>query len=301
VKIAISGGTGFIGRPLVERLWAAGHSIVLLSRRPDAAGHGERIEASFFDAARPFSAPGLRGAEAVIHLAGEPIATRWTAETKRRISESRTAGTAAVARAAREAGTVKTFLSASAIGYYGIRGSEPLTESSPPGDDFLARVCRDWEHAALSAAEAGIRTVFLRTGLVLHPAGGALAKMLPVFRLGLGGKVGTGDQYLSWIHREDEVGLTVHALETEAVNGPINLTAPEPVTNSEFAHALARAVRRPAVLSVPPFALRALLGEMSQTVLTGQRVLPKRAGETGYDFRFRVIDAALRHLLQPTW
>jgi uncharacterized protein (TIGR01777 family) len=297
MKIAVTGGTGFIGRALVDRLAASGHAIVLLTRRPDAAGARQRIEPSFFDVGRPFTAAGLRGAQAVIHLAGEPIARRWTPEVKRRIRESRVAGTTAIAHAAREAGTVEALLSASAIGYYGPRGSEPLTESSPPGDDFLARVCRDWEREALSAAEAGIRTVLLRIGVVLHPEGGALAKMLPLFRLGLGGRFGTGAQYMSWIHREDALGLIVHALNAAAVEGPMNLTAPNPVMNAEFTRAVSRTIGKPAMLNAPSFALRIALGEMSQTVLAGQRVLPQRAQETGFAFRFPEVDAALRDLL----
>jgi uncharacterized protein (TIGR01777 family) len=299
MKIAFTGGTGFIGRPLVDRLLAAGHTIILLSRRPEAAPRREGLEASFFDVERPLGAGALRGVSVVIHLAGEPIATRWTPDRKRRIRQSRVTGTLAVVQAAREAGTVGAFLCASGVGYYGARGAEPLTEASPPGDDFLAQVCRDWEGAARSAAGAGIRTVILRLGAVLHPEGGALAKMLPLFRLGLGGRIGSGTQYLSWIHREDVLGLAMHALETASLEGAMNVTAPEPVTNAEFTRSLARALGRPALLKVPAPALRVAFGEMSQTVLTGQRVLPQRATETGYTFRFPGLDGALRHLLIP--
>jgi uncharacterized protein len=297
VKIAVTGGTGFIGRPLVERLRASGHEVVLLSRNPDAVRARDGIEASFFDTAQPFAAPGLRAAEAVIHLAGEPIDRRWTAGAKRRIRESRVVGTSAIARAARQSGTVRAFLSASAVGYYGPRGSEPLTESSAPGDDFLAQVCREWELAVGPAREAGIRTVLMRMGVVLHPAGGALAKMLPLFRLGLGGRLGTGAQYMSWIHRADVLGLILHALEVAEVEGPINFTAPQPVTNAEFTRVLAGVLRKPAVMRAPSFALRIALGEMSQAVLTGQRVLPGRAQETGYAFQFRALDSAMRDLV----
>ena len=296
MKIAVTGGTGFIGGPLVDRLLNEGHAIVLLSRRPGSIARRERLETSFFDPARPLAGSALHESEALIHLAGEPIDVRWTPEKKRRIRGSRIAGTRAVVQAAREAGTVRTFLCASGVGYYGPRGGEPLTESSPPGDDFVAQVCRDWEDAAHDAGAAGIRTVILRFGAVLHPEGGALAKMLPVFRLGLGGRLGAGTQYLSWIHREDALGLTLHALATASLEGPVNATSPQPVTNAEFTRTLAKVLARPAPWSVPAFALRLAFGEMAQMVLTGQRALPRRALDTGYGFRFPELDGALRDL-----
>ena len=299
MKIAVTGGSGFIGRPLVERLLAAGHAVALLTRKPETIARRERLEVSFFDAERPLGARDLRDAEAVIHLAGEPIATRWTREAKRRIRASRIEGTRAVVQASREAGTVRTFLSASAVGYYGSRGAEPLTESSAPGNDFLAEVCREWEDAARSASDGLIRTVILRFGVALHPEGGVLRKLLPIFRLGLGGRHGPGTQYLSWIHREDLLGLAMHALATTALEGPVNVTAPQPVTNAEFTRLLARVVARPARLHVPGFALRIALGEMSRQLLTGQRVLPERARQAGYTFRFPDLEGALRHLLTP--
>lgn len=297
MKIAVSGGTGFIGRPLVHRLRAAGHEILLLSRHPERIVRGDGLEATSFDAERPLDPRALRGAEAIIHLAGEPFLARWTADSKRRIRESRVAGTRVLVDAAREAGTVRTLLSASGVGYYGDRGAEVLTESSSPGDDFLAQVCRDWEAAALQAAEAGIRTVTLRSGVVLHPEGGALRKMLPFFRLGLGGRVGSGAQYMSWIHRQDAVDLAFHALRTPSLSGPLNVTAPQPVTNAELTRKLATALKRPAFARVPMIALRVAFGEMSRIVLTGQRVLPQRAIQSGYTFRFSDLDVALRDLL----
>ena len=200
---------------------------------------------------------------------------------------------------AREAGTVRTFVSASAIGYYGDRGAEPLTEASAPGDDFLARLCREWEEAARPAADGGMRSVILRIGVVLHPEGGALGKMLPLFRAGLGGRFGSGEQYMSWVHRGDVVRLIRFVLENEHVSGPFNATAPEPVTNRAFTRALARSLGRPALLPVPAFALRAAMGEMASTVLGGQRVLPERALKSGFTFEYPALDQALSDLLRP--
>jgi uncharacterized protein (TIGR01777 family) len=202
-----------------------------------------------------------------------------------------------VVQAALEAGSVRTFLCASGIGYYGARGGEPLTESAAPGNDFLAQVCRDWEAAARYAANGGVRTVILRFAAVLHPEGGALAKMLPLFRRGLGGRLGDGTQFLSWIHREDALGVALHALHAHSLEGPVNVSAPHPVTNAEFTRALAKALRRPAPWRVPCFALRLALGEMSQIVLTGQRAIPQRAMEAGYAFRFPDVHSALRDLV----
>jgi uncharacterized protein (TIGR01777 family) len=226
------------------------------------------------------------------------VAQRWTDKARQRIHDSRVVGTRLLVEAMRATGTVRHFVSASAIGYYGAdRGTEPLTETSSPGEDFLARVCREWEAEAREADAAGIRTVLPRIGVALHPEGGALKQMLPLFRLGLGGRMGSGRQYLSWVHRDDTVGLLLFALEQPELRGPLNVTAPEPVTNADFARALGAALGRPAVVPVPAFALKVAVGEMSEAVLGSQRVLPKRAQETGYRFQHPELQEALRSLV----
>jgi uncharacterized protein (TIGR01777 family) len=251
-----------------------------------------------FRAGEPLAPEALAGAQAVIHLAGEPVNQRWTHDAKQRIRDSRVLGTRAVVEAMRAAGTVERFMSASAVGYYGgAHGADPLTEESPPGRDFLAGVCVGWELEAASAHEVGIRTTVTRLGVVLHPAGGALHSMLPPFRLGAGGRVGSGKQYVSWIHRADAVGALCFLLERPELTGPVNLTSPEPVTNVEFAHALGHALGRPSVMHVPGFVLKAALGEMAMVALEGQRVLPRRLTEAGFSFRFPRLEEALRDLL----
>jgi uncharacterized protein (TIGR01777 family) len=300
VKIAITGGTGFIGRPLVALLAEQGHQVTVLTRNPKGAtGFPQGVRFAPFDAAHAVPPERLEGADAVVDLAGENVGDqRWTAEVKRRLRVSRVASTAHLVEAARAAGTVRTLLVASAVGYYGLdRGAEPVTEASPAGDDFLAQVCREREAAADAARDSGTRVVPLRIGMVLHPSGAALGKLLLPFKLGLGGPMGSGAQYFSWIHREDAVQLIAWALRTPGVDGPLNVTSPQPVTNREFARALGKALRRPAVLPVPGFALKVLLGELAQGVLGGQRVLPERAMQLGYSFRFPQLDAALEDLL----
>ncbi len=300
MKVALTGASGFLGPVLVQRLMERGHGVHVLAR--DVARALTRLPSgvtgSYFDAATPLSPDALGGAEAVIHLAGEPVAQRWTDQARQRIRDSRVVGTRLLVEAMRAAGTVRHFVSVSAIGYYGAdRGAEPLTETSSPGEDFLARVCRAWEAEALEADTAGIRTVLPRLGVVLHPEGGALKKMLPLFRLGLGGKMGSGQQYMSWVHRDDTLGLLLFALEQPELRGPLNVTAPEPVTNADFSRALGAALGRPAVMPVPAFALKAAMGEMSEVVLGGQRVLPRRAQEAGYRFQHPELSEALRSLV----
>jgi hypothetical protein len=300
MKVALTGASGFLGPVFVQRLVERGHTVHVLARdvKRTLARLPEGVSGSFFDATTPLSPEALGGAEAVVHLAGEPVAQRWTQSARQRIRDSRVVGTRLLVEALRAAGTVRHFVSASAIGYYGShRGAEPLTESSSPGEDFLAGVCRAWEAEALQAASAGIRTVVPRIGVVLHPEGGALKKMLPPFRLGLGGRMGSGQQYLSWVHREDTLGLLLFALEHPELSGPLNVTAPEPVTNADFSRALGAALGRPAVVPVPSFALKAALGEMSEVVLGGQRALPRHAREAGYPFQFPTLPEALRSLL----
>ena len=300
MKVALTGASGFLGPQLVRRLLEKGHAVHVLARDVERALKGlpAGVSGAVFDAATPLSKDALGGADAVVHLAGEPVAQRWTESARQRIHDSRVVGTRLLVEAMRAAGTVRHFVSASAIGYYGgDRGAEPLTESSAPGEDFLARVCRAWEEEAQPAAAAGIRTVVARIGVVLHPEGGALKQMLPAFRLGVGGKMGSGQQYMSWVHRDDTLGLLLFALEQPELTGPVNVTAPEPVTNADFSRALGAALHRPAVLPVPAFALKAAFGEMSEVVLGGQRVLPRRALEAGYRFQHPELSAALRTLV----
>jgi uncharacterized protein (TIGR01777 family) len=297
MKIAITGGTGFIGAPLVDRLLSSGHQILVLSRHPDSIGVRPNVRADFFDAQQAPKDRLLDGMDAVIHLAGESIAERWTAEHKDRILRSREKGTSAIARAAVQAQSVRVLVCGSAIGYYGPHASEELTEDSPPGNDFLATVCKVWEQAASPAREAGLRVVHLRTGIVLHPEGGALKKMLGPFKMGVGGRLGSGHQYMSWIHREDLLSLFVHATSKEALRGPLNGTAPNPVENQEFARVLGKVLHRPAVMPAPALALKLALGEMSSMVLTGQRVLPTAALASGFPFAFSELEPALQDLL----
>jgi len=300
MKVAVTGASGFLGPRLVQGLLEQGHAVHVLARDVEQAlGRlPAGVTGAHYDAAALVPPESLAGAEAVIHLAGEPVAQRWTHEARRRIHDSRVHGTRALVAAMREAGTVRRFVSASAIGFYGgTRGAEPLTEESPPGDDFLARVCVDWEAEAIQAREAGIATTLVRMGVVLHPAGGALHKMLPPFRMGAGGPVGSGEQYVSWVHREDALDLLRFVLVHPEVEGLVNATAPTPATNAVVAHTLGHVLGRPSVVRVPAFMLKATLGEMARMVLEGQRVLPARAQAAGFVFRYPELEDALRDLL----
>jgi len=291
VRVAVTGATGLIGRRLVAALTERGDSVVALSRDPTRARATLGVEAS-----TPTAAP--NGVDAVVNLAGEPLAQRWTAAVKQRIRESRVEGTARLVDALREADPRPSVLvSSSAAGYYGNRGDEIADESARPGDDWLASVCRDWEDAATAAAELGVRVVRIRTGVVLARDGGALAKMLPPFRAGLGGPVAGGRQWMPWVAMEDVVGLYLAALDGREWSGPINACAPNVVTNAVFAKQLGRAVNRPAILPVPGFALKALYGEMAAVVIGGQRMVPARAVELGYRFRFEMLGQALQAAL----
>jgi len=277
MNIAISGASGFIGRHLVKSLALAGHSLRALSRHAPAES--------------------LREADVIIHLAGEPVAQRWTAAAKQRIRDSRVVGTHnLVETLATLPRRPEALICASAIGYYGSRGDEILTESSAPGSGFLPEVCVAWEREAQAAEALGIRVVRVRTGVVLAAGGGALARMLPPFRMGVGGRLGSGRQWMSWIHLDDLAALFQFAVEGQ-VRGPLNAVAPEPVTNSDFTHELARVVRRPAVFPVPEFALRLLFGEMADVLLASQRVVPAAAEAAGFSFRFPQLAAALADLL----
>ena len=296
MKIVISGASGLIGTQLVEQLQQHGHDVVRLVRR--AANTGEIM---WDPKAGVLSASALEGADAVIHLSGAGIGDkRWTASYKREILESRTITTSLIANTiANMSRKPSVFLCGSAIGIYGPRGDEQLTEVSTNGTSFLADVCEQWEAAAKPASDAGVRTVLLRTGIVLTTKGGALKKQLPLFQLGLGGKFGNGKQWQSWISIDDEVGAIEHLL-TANVSGAVNLTAPNPVTNAEFTSTLARVVKRPAFLPIPPFAPKAILGgELADALLfTGQRVLPAALNASGYQFVHPTLEVALRALLK---
>ena len=298
MRVAVSGSTGLVGSEAVASLSAAGHDVVRLVRRDPAPGE----KAVRWDTGkREVDAAGLEGIDAVVHLAGENIASgRWNAARKAAIRDSRVNGTRLLCETlAGLARPPKTFVSASAVGYYGDRGEESLTEGIPHGTGFLAEVCREWEAASAPAARKGIRVVTLRIGMVLSPKGGALARMLPLFRAGLGGVIGGGRQYVSWVALDDLPNILLHALQRGDLSGPVNAVAPRPVTNREFTEALGKALSRPTPLPVPAFALRLAVGrEMADgLLLASARVLPRRLEETGYRFRFPELGGALRHLL----
>jgi uncharacterized protein len=296
MKIVISGASGLIGKQLVSQLQQHGHDVVRLVRR--AANTGEIM---WDPKAGVLDSSALEGTDVVIHLSGAGIGDkRWTSSYKREILESRTITTSLIANTiAKMNRKPSVFLSGSAIGIYGPRGDEQLTEVSTDGTSFLADVCKQWEDAAKPASDAGIRTVLLRTGIVLTTKGGALKKQLPLFQLGLGGKFGNGKQWQSWISIDDEVGAIEHLL-TANVSGAVNLTAPNPVTNAEFTSTLARVVKRPAFLPIPPFAPKAILGgELADALLfTGQRVIPAALNASGYQFVHPTLEVALRALLK---
>jgi uncharacterized protein (TIGR01777 family) len=305
LRVTVSGATGLIGRALVAALQAQGAELTVLSRDPAgasatlAAAGLEPVEIVPWDPLKdPAPAQALAGREVLVHLAGENVAQRWTARAKQAIRESRVSGTRHLLDGVRAASDRPAVLvSASAIGYYGQHGEEPLDEEAPAGDDFLARVCADWETEARKGSELGVRVVLLRTGVLLDPAGGALAKTLPAFRLGLGGAVAGGRQYVSWIHRNDVIGMILAALSDERWTGPVNATAPEPCTNRDFSRTLGRVLRRPALVPVPGFALRLLYGEMAEVVTTGARVVPAKPLVLGYRFEQPHLAGALRSLL----
>ena len=300
MRVAVTGSTGLIGRALVERLDSGGHETVRVVR-PSGSGRGPGEAVIGWDPQQgEIDLEGLEGVDAVVHLGGEPIAARrWSAEQKQRIAESRVRATALLAGAlARLNQPPGVLVSASAIGYYGDRGDERLDESSSVGHDFLAQVCRDWEAAADPARDAGIRVAHPRTGVVLSQSGGALAEMLPFFRLGLGGRIGTGHQWVSWITLHDEVEALLWLL-TADVEGPVNLTAPEPITNRQLTAALGRAMRRPTLLPTPKPALWARLGrELTEALLySSARVEPALLIRRGFHFAHPNIATALAAVL----
>ncbi|MGW7195045.1 TIGR01777 family oxidoreductase [Streptomyces chryseus] len=296
MRIAVTGSTGLIGTALVRSLRADGHEVRRRVRR--AATSREEVT---WDPRRQYvDADGLAGCEAVVHLAGAGVGDhRWTASYKREIRESRVLGTAAIAEAVACLDTPpRVLVCGSAIGFYGDTGDRAVDEDAPPGEGFLPSVCVDWEEAAAPAREAGVRTVFARTGLVVAREGGAWGRLFPLFKAGLGGRLGSGRQYQSYIAMHDQVAALRHLIDTESLEGPVNLTAPRPVTNREITEAMGRVLKRPTLFTVPAPALRLALGEFSSDVLVSQRVLPRQLEESGFSFAFPEIEDTLRAALR---
>jgi uncharacterized protein (TIGR01777 family) len=303
MRVTLTGATGRIGGLIVRELLARGDDVTVLSRSPERArsAFGGDVRAVAWDpAAGPAPTEALSGRDGVIHLAGEDVAQRWSDDAKHRIRESRETGTRNLVAGIEAASPRPAVLvAASAVGYYGPHGDERVEESAPAGHDFLAGVCAAWEREAARAGElGGVRVVHVRTGVVLDGGGGALSKMLPFFKAGIGGPVAGGKQYMPWVHRDDTAGIYVAALDRDDWSGAVNATAPEPVTNREFSHALGRALHRPAFAPVPGLAVRALYGEMADIVTTGQRAVPRRTLALGYEFRHPELEDALRSALE---
>lgn len=303
MRVALTGATGLIGRAVTRSLQTRGDEVVALSRDAERGravlGAGVQLHEWPDPQHAPPPPAALEHLDAVIHLLGEPVAQRWSEQAKREIRDSRVLGTrmlVAGLAALSPDRRPRALISQSATGYYGARGDEQLDERAGAGDDFLAGVTAAWEQEA-AAAPSGTRVVFARTGVVLSPRGGALAKMLTPFKLGVGGPVAGGRQYVPWIHLDDIAGALLHCVEDERASGPVNLTAPNPVTNAELSRTLGRLLHRPAVLPVPAAALRLMYGEMASIVLSGQRVLPRRLTELGYSFEYSALEPALRNVL----
>ena len=306
MRTGITGATGLIGRALAAELTGRGHEVVALTRREGAlTGFPPGVRSAHWnprgDGTDADLAGALEGLDALVHLAGEPVGKRWTAARKRAIRESRVEGTKTLVAALGAArNRPSRLLAASAVGYYGPRGDEELDEDAPPGNDFLAEVCTEWEAAAAGARQAGIETASLRIGVVLSPAGGALATMLPPFRMGVGGRVGSGRQWMAWIHLADVAAAMVQLLEAPSgsLDSVYNLTAPNPVTNAAFTRALGKALRRPTIFPAPGFAMRLVFGEMAGALLlSGQRVVPRRLLTAGFGFGHPEIGPALMDLV----
>ena len=301
VKVTVTGATGTLGRQFVETLLGRGDEVTVLSRdaaKAERAFRG-RVTALEWRSPKAERPPGeaLEGRDGVVHLLGEPVSQRWSGAVKREIRDSRVLATRNLVDALAalpDERRPRVLVSQSASGFYGPHGDERVDESHAPADDFLARVCVEWEAEAVKADTLGVRTAITRTGVVLSEAGGALEKMLPPFKLGVGGPIGGGRQYVPWIHADDVVGALAFCLDTDSASGPINLSAPEPVTNKELSQALGRVLRRPALAPVPALAVKALYGEMAQIVTTGVRAVPARLQELGYDFREPELEPALR-------
>lgn len=307
MRVFVTGGTGLVGKRLVKQLQQRGDQAVILSRRAVTAKQmfGPEVEVVQGDPMQPGAwMDAVATCDGVIHLAGENIfSKRWNAEFKQLLSDSRIRSTANVVQAVtrnprRADGSPKVLVNASAIGWYGPHGDEELTEESPPARDFMAELCVNWEKEARKAEASGVRVALVRVGIVLDKEGGALAKMMTPFKLFAGGPVGFGRQYMSWIHHADMVNLFLFALDKSTAVGPLNGTAPNPVTNKQFSKALGRALHRPSCFPVPPFMLRLTLGEVANVVATGQRVVPKKTLELGFSYRFPTIDEALQDVVR---
>ncbi|GGY03563.1 epimerase [Litchfieldella qijiaojingensis] len=297
MRILITGGTGFVGRRLCERLAEAGHALLVVSRDPAKA---QRVLPAGTDIESSVLAFTDRAPEAIVNLAGEAIAERrWSNEQKRRLIDSRVAITRDLVMLCQHLeNTPAVMISGSAMGYYGDQGDREVTEDTPPHDEFAHRLCESWEQAAREAEAFGVRVALVRIGLVLERGGGTLARMLPPFKLGLGGRFGSGRQFMPWVHREDLVRIIEFLLERDALQGPFNGSAPHPVTNTEFARTLARHLRRPALLPVPALALKLGFGEMSRLLLTGADMRPARLQAAGFEFRYPTLDEALTAILK---
>ena len=306
MRVFVTGGTGLIGTELVKRLLSRGDAVVLLSRRPEQATPAADGQISILGGDPTQPGPwmdAIADCDAVVNLAGEGIFNRrWWAAFKQKMRDSRILSTQNVVAALakqpnRKDGSPKVLINASAIGWYGPRGDEELTEDAEPGNDFLARLCVDWENAAAEAKQHGVRVVLLRTGVVLAPKGGALAQMLTPFKMFVGGPVGSGRQVMSWIHIDDHVGEILFALDQQQIIGPLNAVAPSPVTNKEFSKTLGRVLHRPSFMKTPAFMLRIMLGQVAEVVTNGQRVMPRKAQLAGFQFKFIDVEAALRDVL----
>lgn len=294
-RIAVTGSTGLIGAELVRSLRADGHEVCRLVRRPARAG--DEVE---WDPNRGYvDVAGLVGCDAVVHMAGAGVGDhRWTEAYKKEIRDSRVLGTSAIAEALASLDSPpRVLVSGSAIGYYGDTGDRPVDEGAPPGEGFLPSVCEEWEAAAAPAEEAGIRTVHARTGLVVASGGGAWGKLFPLFKAGLGGRLGNGRQYWSFIALHDHIAALRHLLDTDTLSGPVNLTAPDPVTNAEVTAAMGRVLHRPTLFTAPAPALRLALGAFAEDVLGSQRVVPRKLLDSGFAFAFPDIDSAVRAAL----
>jgi len=297
MTIVLAGGSGFLGRKLAARIRHERHRVVILTRRP--AKDSQTDVAWLPDGSAGSLAGHLDGVDAVVNLAGEGIADRrWSANRKTALRDSRLLAARTLVRAmAICQAPPRVLVSASGAGYYGPRGDEAVIESTPPGSDFLARLCVEWEGEARAAEGHGTRVAMVRTGLVLDAKGGALPRMLPPFRLGLGATIGSGRQFMPWIHVADWVSMVMWLIQSDRGAGAFNATAPEPATNRDFTRALGRVLNRPAVLRAPAFVLKLALGEMSDLLITGQRALPARAEELGFRFAFRALEPALQDIL----
>jgi uncharacterized protein len=297
VNVTVTGATGFVGTRVVQKLLETGNTVHVMGRKRSASLPASAQFWQWNSTETQPPAESLASAEAVIHLAGEPVAQRWTDAAKNRIHDSRVHGTRHLVNAlSTQSHRPRVLVCASAVGYYGSRDDQILTEGSSPGSDFLARVVVDWEDAAQSAESLGIRVIRLRLGMVLGH-GGALPKLLPLFRWGLGGRLGSGRQWMSWIHIDDVVSLILFVMNYAAIRGAVNATATRPVTNDEFTRTLAAALHRPAIIPAPAFALRVALGEMSEVLLASQRVLPNVAKGAGFQFQYPELPGAVENLL----